>query len=206
MMTQSAREIAFEVFTPEGQRQLEEPASAQTAQRIANTADLAAEADSWLDVQVVPLHNPSDPRWTLKREKPEHRLIIYLKCNGFTNREISNKTGYHICTVNNICKQPWARAIILAEITKAGRDQVETVLQGEALESVLKLVDIRDSEKAPVETQRKAANDLLDRIYGKPNQPVSHASVDPKTLSDAQLIEIARRGMDSTAASLPPSN
>ena len=159
------------------------------------TPDLQAEADAWLDTQVAPLHNPTDPRWTLKREKYEHRLIIYLKCNGFTNREIANKTGFHIVTINNVCKQSWARAIILAEITRAGRDQVETVLQGEALESVLKLIDIRDDDKTPVEVKRKAANDLLDRYMGKPNQPITHAEVDPRQLSDIQLAEIAKKAL-----------
>lgn len=161
-------------------------------------ADLSTEAESWLNAQVVPLHNPSDPRWTLKREKLEHRLIIYLKCNGFTNREISDRTGFHICTINNLCKQPWARSIILSEITKAGRDRVETVLQGQALESVLNLIDIANDPKSPIETKRKANNDLLDRYMGKPNQPVTHTEVDPKTLSTAQLMEIAKRGLSQT--------
>ena len=176
-----------------------EPAAAlglaASPQIAAPPADLQAEADTWLDTQVAPLHNPTDPRWTLKREKYEHRLIIYLKCNGFTNREIANKTGFHIATINNVCKQPWARSIILTEITKAGRDQVETVLQGEALESVLKLIDIRDDEKTPVETKRKAANDLLDRYMGKPNTPITHSHVDPRQLSAAQLLAIARQGL-----------
>lgn len=157
--------------------------------------DLSSEAAAWLDTQVAPLHNPADPRWTLKREKYEHRLIIYLKCQGFTNREISNKLGFSMYTVNNVIKQPWARAIILTEITKAGRDQVETILQGEALESVLKLVDIRDDEKAPRETQRKAANDLLDRYMGKPNTPITTSHIDPKTLSTAELMRIAKQGL-----------
>lgn len=170
----------------------------EAADRIKN---LEVEANEWLNFQVIPLHNPADPRHTLKREKLEHRVIIYLKSQGMTYGEIAQRTGYCKATVANVCKQPWARSIILAEITKAGRDQVETVLQGEALESVLKLIDIRDSEKAPVETQRKAANDILDRVYGKPNQPVQHSDVDAKTLTDKQLMEIARRGVPSS-----PSN
>lgn len=165
---------------------------------------LVEEANDWTNLQVVPLHNPADPRWILKREREEHRIIVFLKAQGHTNGEIAQRTGYCKATVANVCKQPWARSIILAEITKAGRDQVETVLQGEALESVLKLIDIRDSTAAPVETQRKAANDILDRVYGKPNTPVTHSDADVKTLTDKQLMEIARRGM--TTSTLSPSN
>lgn len=172
------------------------------ADRI-RSPDLAAEADEWANLQVIPLHNPCDPRWTLKREKLEHRVIVYLKAQGHTYGEIAQRTGFCKTTIANVCKQPWARSIILAEITKAGRDQVETVLQGEALESVLKLIDIRDNEKAPIETQRKASNDILDRVYGKPNQPVSHADIDAKALTDKQLMEIARRGMTTNSAATP---
>ncbi len=174
--------------------------SEAAADRIKN---LGEEAAQWLDLQVVPLHNPCDPRHILKREKLEHRVIVYLKSQGMTYGEIANRTGFCKATVANVCKQPWARSIILAEITKAGRDEVETVLQGEALESVLKLIDIRDSEKAPIEVQRKAANDILDRVYGKPNTPVTHSDIDAKSLTDKQLMEIARRGMTQPSS---PSN
>lgn len=157
--------------------------------------ELENEADSFFNLQVAPLFNPSSPAYVLKRERPEHRIIVMLKAQGYTNVEIARQIGWTTPGIANIVKQPWARELILKEITKAGRDQVEATLQGEALNSIMKLIEIRDDEKVAAEVQRKAANDLLDRMYGKPNTPVTHIDGDVKTLSDAQLAKIASKAL-----------
>lgn len=160
--------------------------------------ELESEADSFFELEVQPLFNPSNPAYTLKRERPEHRIIVMLKAQGYTNVEIARQIGWTTPGIANIVKQSWARELILKEITKAGRNQVEAVLQGEALNSVLKLIDIRDDEEVAAEVQRKAANDLLDRMYGKPNTPVTHIDGNVKTLSDAQLSKIASQALSKT--------
>jgi hypothetical protein len=150
-------------------------------------AEEAKAADGWLESQ--PLFNPASPAYMLKRERPEHRIIIYLKCQGLTYREIAERIGWSAPGVGNVCKQPWAQRIILAEIGKAGRNAVEVLLNTEDLNSLAKLVQLRDDTEAPKEVQRKCANDILNRKYGMPSQPILHGDVvDPSKLSDAELI------------------
>ncbi|HEY5960950.1 MAG TPA: hypothetical protein VIV60_30550 [Polyangiaceae bacterium] len=140
----------------------------------------------------------SDPHWRTVREKPIHRAVIFLKAQGLSNREISTRLGIHWVTVCNIVRQPWAAKQIVEEIAKAGRGEVETLLEGAVADSIVKLINLRDDDDAPKDVQRKSANDLLDRFYGKPNQKIITASVDPNDLSDAELAEIARKGLSKT--------
>jgi hypothetical protein len=102
--------------------------------------------------------------------------------------------GWTATAVGNICKQPWAQKIILGEITKAGRDAVEVLLNAEDLNSLAKLIDIRDDPETPKEVVRKCCNDVLDRKYGKPNQPITTTVGDPKTMSDLELVRVLRSG------------
>lgn len=186
METEVRQDIAEELARREG---VELPEGFATTKPV--DAGLVEEADSW--VVTMPMFNPSAPGYLLKRERPEHRVIIYLKCQGLNYREIARKTGWSSCGVSNVCRQPWAQKIILSEITKAGRDQVEALLNTEDINSLMKLVELRDDPNVVPETQRKCAVDLLDRKYGRPNQPITHIDGDIKQMSDAELLSIAKR-------------
>lgn len=157
--------------------------------------EVVAEADAWAGLLDTPLFNPLQPAYILRHERPEHRAIIFLRSQCLTYKEIAAKLGWSPAGVANVCKQPWAQAIIVKELQKAGREAVQSLLDAEDVPSVLKLVEIRDDPTAPKAEQRKAANDLLDRKYGKPTQPILTAEVDPRTLSDVQLAEIAKRAL-----------
>lgn len=146
------------------------------------------------DRQERPLYNDPSPAVVLQKEQASHRLIAFLKAQGLSNVEIGQRVGKSPVAVGYICKQPCTAAIIVEEIALAGRSEVEVVLQGAALDSVNKLIEIRDDADASKDVQRKAANDLLDRVFGKPNQPMTHANVDLDTLSDAELAKIAKSG------------
>lgn len=138
--------------------------------------------------------NGRDPSYVLKSERPVHRAIAFLAAQGLSYIEVAERLGISPVTVQYVVKQPWCEAEILEIIHKNGGDQVALVLQAEALPSVKKLIEIRDSEESNKEVQRKAANDLLDRIYGKACQPILHRSEELEQLSDQELEAMVNRG------------
>lgn len=148
------------------------------------------------------LHNVKLPFFEIKHEKMEHRIMCFLKAQGFSNTEIAEKTGYGNVQVGQVLRQPWAAKRVIEEIQKAGRDEVEILLKGEARASVERLVMERDN--APKASDRiSAADKLLDRLYGKPNQAISLTAkvAVSNDMSDAQLAAIAMGQTNVTATS-----
>lgn len=168
------------------------PASRSEEVHLLNEIDQALAAETSEAVFSPPprgLHNGRQPFYTIKHERLEHRVILYLKAEGHSNVEIAQITGFTPVAVSNIVRQPWAQDEVLRIIRSHGEDAVETTLKGAALDSVLKLIDLRESPKAGPEVQRKAANDLLDRLFGKPNQRIEHQNIDVSKVPDAELLK-----------------
>lgn len=166
---------------------------ASEAQATPDIKDLASEADTWL----IPLFNPCKPGYLLKRERPEHRIIVMLKCQGMSYREIAAKIGWSAAGVSNVCRQPWAQDVILTYLTRQGLQAVELLLSSETINNINKLIEIRDADTSPIAEQAKAANSLLDRTYGKPNQPITHREESAESVPDAELARIMRSGQSN---------
>lgn len=149
-----------------------------------------------------PCHGQREPYYNNKREQPQHRHIGLLKAQGLTNKEIAEETGYTPVAVSNILRQPWIQDLIYQEMRRAGRDAVRETLEVQALPSIQKLIELRDDVEVYAKNPdiaRKAANDLLDRVYGKPNQPITRTEkVELDSLTDQQLAEIVKNGKYST--------
>jgi hypothetical protein len=143
------------------------------------------------------LHNARYPEVAVIHEKPEHRVIIFLKAQGFSNKEIAEQTGYSPVMVSQIVRQPWAQDRILAIIHEAGVDAVQTLLQGAAADAVSRLISEMDNDLARPSERISAAEKLLDRLYGKPNQPIEHRSLNLSEMSDEELARIATSGRGS---------
>jgi len=122
------------------------------------------------------LYNDADrpANFAVIHEKPEHRLIVYLKSQGLSNNEIATRTGYSPAWVSQITRQPWFRLRLVQELKAAGIDAVQTAIKGSALDSVFTLVDIRDDPTAPKAVRKACCDSLLDRFLGKPKQPLEH--------------------------------
>jgi predicted transcriptional regulator len=136
-----------------------------------------------------PLNNTRQPAYTVQHEKPEHRLICWMKAAGQTNKEIADHLGLSTVMVGYVVNQPWAKDMMVQELRKQGQDEVQVLLRGEAAAAVQRLINI--SKTAPnEETKRKANNDILDRVYGKPNQPISQTRIDPSSLPDSELVKL----------------
>lgn len=149
-----------------------------------------------LEAQLLPddglhgFHNPSDPNILIDREKPVHRLIAYMQAQGMSLTEIATKTGYTIPWLSQVTRQKWFRPIVLREMQEAGRDAVQTMIQGAAVDSVAKIIELRDGSSNQ-RVQATCAFDLLDRFLGKPVQRSENlnATVDASALKGSQLDE-----------------
>lgn len=149
--------------------------------------------------EAAPLFNneslPTNFGKVYKFEKPEHRIIAYLKAQGLNNKEIAERTGLCYATICNVVRLPWVREIVLLEIQKNGRDAVQALLREETIPSLLTLVEIRDNDKAAARDRASAADRILDRALGKASQPITVTEkVDLDSLSDAELASIATSG------------
>ena len=147
------------------------------------------------------MFNARDPHYAIMHERPEHRVICYLKAQGLSNKEIAEQTGFSAVAVSNIVRQPWARQRIVDAIKSAGQDAVESVLKGAALDSVFRLIEERDNENARPSERIAAANALLDRTFGKPTQPLQHSVGKLDELSDEELARIATSGTETASTS-----
>lgn len=136
------------------------------------------------------------PQYVLQQEKFEHRIIAHLKAEGRTNTEIAEMTGLSLTTINYIVKQPWVEPLVLEIIHKKGGDKVEIFLNELVMPALETFKETLDDPTASKRDKITVANSILDRKYGKPNQPMSvvHSKQDPSQLTDDELRDIAKRG------------
>ena len=149
------------------------------------------EVMSRSEVRVSPLwrgEGASDkaPAYTLKKERLEHRVIAVLKAEGCNNTEIATQLGMSPVTINYVVRQPWFQQMVL-EMTHKSGDVAMELLHKTALLAAQKLEGIIKDPEVNKETLRKACNDVLDRKFGKPNQPYTTQRVDPSKMSDGEL-------------------
>jgi hypothetical protein len=130
------------------------------------------------------LFGDREPMYEIKSERPEHRIITFLKAQGLSNREIARRTGFTTTAIGYILKQPWARARLLQEIETAGRDGVHELLKGAVDDCVLTLIDVQGDEKAKHSDRISAANSILDRYFGKPTQRVESINTNVQAKMD----------------------
>jgi hypothetical protein len=180
----------------------------------AATAAAAAvrEDGSDLDYYMSPdaLHGDRPPQIQLKSEQPWHRVLLYLKSRGWTNRRCAELLDTSEQYVSQISRQPWFRERLLKTLKAEGLPAVQEMLRSEAPESILKLVRLRDTAKSET-VQAQCAMDLLDRYLGKAPTVIAEnaqplAAVDEQKL-DADIArlqkQIARPTSDSAAPQGP---
>lgn len=151
------------------------PSTLQTNSQRVITPELATIGQR-LEQSGVNLAGGNTPNIQIQHEKPEHRIMVYLKAQGYTNREIAKATGYTDAWVSQVTRQPWFKERLTAEIREAGLDPVKQFLSAEALPSLEVLAQIRDNTAAPAASRITAANSVLDRVFGKPTQHIESES------------------------------
>lgn len=169
-------------------------------------AEAVARAQAAGEVPDVPdedkFFNEKDPRWSIKTEKPEHRVMLYMRARGASYQEIAEQMGSTPAWVSNVLRQPWAKLRLAHEINAAGRDDVSNLIESAAKDSLHKLIALRDSADAAPNVQADVSKYLVDRFLGKPKQSIKQELIgDPGKMTDAQLATIAGTGLTSTGNS-----
>lgn len=131
-----------------------------------------------------------------------------LKMQGCTIREIAAVVGYSEAAVGQILRQPFIQAYMINALKTTVQEELRAVIDAEVLPSLRTLVEVRDNTDAPAQARINAANSLLDRKLGKPNQPVSvQQQLSPeqmKRMSDKELLERLANG--GGLQSVPPAD
>lgn len=144
------------------------PAAASQAHAAA-CAEYRQRADALFGDRLVDGSNTNQVK---NAEAPQHRLMVLLKVQGYSNREIAELTGYTDTTVSNVLRQPWARSRLVKLISEHGLVGIKRLLEGELAANILTLVAVRDDASARGSERIAAANALLDRFLGKPTTVV----------------------------------
>lgn len=138
---------------------------------------------------------PSSFATSYRHEKPEHRIMAYLKAQGFSNKEISVRTGYGYASVCQILQLPWTKEVVREEIIKNGRNLCKEMLESSSVDNVQTLLQIRDNPNSRDVDKINAVKELFDRTWGKANQPITHIQhTDLNELSDQDLAKIIASG------------
>lgn len=131
--------------------------------------------------------NAHPPNLAILHEKPEHRTLLWMKCQGASNREIAEQSGYTEPWLSQLFRQPWAQQRMVQIITDNGGDVVQDLLRSAAPDSVLKLIDLRDDPQTPPAVVRASCENLLDRYLGKPKQQIEVQSQNTTNLKVEDL-------------------
>lgn len=80
---------------------------------------------------------------------------------------------------------------------KSGGSLFDRLLDGEDVNSLLTIIVLRDDIRTPPAIRYKCAQDLLDRVKGKPVQTVKSEQSVVKTTSDVESLEAELKELDS---------
>lgn len=150
------------------------PNGSYAGQRIEQHPE-TQEAFSEYEKRVDALFGAKPCNLVWKNEKPQHRLMLWLRLQGHTNNEIASITGFSKFTVSQVTRQPWFLEAFTRISTEMGKDAVENFLTGEVVPTLQKLVSLRDGAESEA-VQLAASNAILDRIRGKPTVKVESKS------------------------------
>ena len=139
-----------------------------------------------------PLFNTPRPQAELKNEKPYHRIVAFLIAEGHTDAEIAAMVDRTAPTIGYLRKQPHIEREVLALIHGRGDAAIDKLHRAaeEAADALIENMRKAQAEDA-FEVVRKNANDILDRKYGKPNQPTT--TTIKKNVEEMSLEEINQR-------------
>ena len=126
-----------------------------------------------------------------KKEKPEHRLILWHRLRGLSVKETAALSGYTPQSVSLICKQPWFQDAFVRLSSEMGKDSVQTFLSGEVLPALQRTVQL--ALTAESEAVQLAANrEIMDRYLGKATVKIEQklsGQIDNVVYDAAKLME-----------------
>lgn len=174
--------------------------------RVTNTIPAITTAP--ITYEVMPdipiLHNHNKPYHVNQKERPAHRLMLELAAKGYNNKEIAENVGRTTVNVNNALRQPHSQQTLVNNIRErvSADEQVVEVIRSNVVKAVSTLAEIMDGGKdgkAKYSDRIAAAEALLNRRYGKPNQPINNGkTVDLNQMTDEELVRMQQNNTSTT--------
>lgn len=133
------------------------------------------------------------PGYQFKKERVVHREILEYIAKGYTDVEIASLTGFSAPTIGNVRKHPMYQDSLLGEVKRRLNEDTEVVefIKRNVVSAVETLADVMNDDKARNSDRISAAEALLNRRYGKPNQPINkNNGIDLNELSDSELVQM----------------
>lgn len=174
---------------------------------ISNLCSAASTAASSVTKSVnsdLPLQQRA-PGYQFKKERVVHREILEYIAKGYTDVEIASLTGFTPPTIGNVRKHPMYQDSLLGEVKRRLNEDTEVVefIKRNVVSAVETLADVMNDDKARNSDRISAAEALLNRRYGKPNQPINRGTdVDLSSLSDADLAKMLVTSNTETSQSI----
>lgn len=136
---------------------------------------------------VLAFHGGAQPAHEIQNEKPIHRVMAHLAASGHSKKEIAEQTGYSYAQVLDVHRQDWFKTRVATIIAEASNASVQKLLTGGAVDAVMKLHQLLESDSDSVALS--AAKDILDRTHGKSvpmeRKDEEHVPADPQDEIDA---------------------
>lgn len=159
------------------------------AELNADRPDVAALAAAYFENPDA-LAGDSIGEVTIQKERPIHRMMIWMHAQGGKISDIATHTGYSPQMVRTILRQPWARQRLLQILKETGLDAVKHFLTHEVAPSLEVLREIRDGEIPGKASDRAgAANSILDRALGKATVHIESSGTIKNVPADLQRLE-----------------
>lgn len=156
-------------------------------------------------------HNSTSTK-VIKHEKPWHRYALHLAARAkMSTTDIATTLQVSADQVRVLFKQKWFQEQYNALVSQRADSFYEQLLEGEDVNSLLTLVELRDNVNVKSATRAACAFDILDRMKGKAIQRTLSVSSSLKQTSDidemkAELVKLEAEEQSLLGASAKQPN
>lgn len=156
-------------------------------------------------------HNSTSTK-VLQHEKPWHRYALHLMARAkMSCSDVAKTLQVSVSSVQTLVKQPWFQEQYTALVSARADSMYEQLLEGEDVNSLLVLVEIRDDTRQKAATRAAVAFDILDRMKGKAVQRTLSISSSIKHTSDIdkmkeELADLERQEQEMMGATQKQPN
>lgn len=136
-------------------------------------------------------------------ERPWHRLACEMALNGCDCAVIAHALDKSQARVRIILMQPWARKYMEEQAKKRSAcDEIKLILEEQGVKALQRVVYTAE-KNAGTSLGLDADRELLNRLLGKPTQPIQQESPPAKEL---EFDELQRRVAGLVGGVSPPSD
>lgn len=131
-------------------------------------------------------HNVIEPTVHIERERPWHRVAVFMHAQGKDFVEIAEALNKSTAAVGQVVKQPWAQEQLIRETTDAGRDAITTIYETYGPATLLEVIDLGQTAKSE-NVKLEARKYFLNRWLGMPKESMQVSAKPSETKTDDEL-------------------